>query len=216
MLGVLGILALLPDWLSADGLIAFFGDYAVYGVALVIFAECGLLIGIVFPGDSLIFAVGMFTATGVLSQPIWLSLTLITIAAIVGNMTGYWVGANAGPKLFRRESRFFKPEYVDRTSEFFERYGNRAIIFARFVPIIRTIITALAGVGGMDRNRFFKYSAIGGVIWALVNGLAGYWLGSIPLVHDNLEIALVIIVVVSWIPIVLEGLRIRRDQQSQD
>jgi membrane-associated protein len=115
--------------------------------------------------------------------------------------------------VFRSNSRFFKPEYVDRTSEFFERYGNRAIIFARFVPIIRTVITALAGVGHMDRSRFFKYSAIGGVIWAAVNGLGGYWLGSVPLVRDNLEISLLLIVLISWIPIVIEAMRIRRENQ---
>lgn len=213
---MLSVIALLPSWLSADGLIDFFGAYALYGVAAVIFAECGLLIGIVFPGDSLIFALGMFTATGVITQPIWFSIPLITIAAVLGNMTGFWVGATAGPKVFRTNSRFFKPEYVDRTSAFFERYGNRAIIFARFVPIIRTVITALAGVGHMDRARFFKYSAIGGVIWAAVNGFGGYWLGSVSLVRDNLEISLLLIVLISWIPIVIEALRIRRDSRSQD
>lgn len=208
---MLSVIALLPSWLSADGLINFFGDYALYGVIAVIFAECGLLIGIVFPGDSLIFALGMFTATGVITQPIWVSIPLIMLAAITGNMTGFWIGATAGPKVFRTNSRFFKPEYVDRTSAFFERYGNRAIIFARFVPIIRTVITVLAGVGHMDRARFFKFSAIGGVIWAAVNGFGGYWLGSVALVRDNLEISLLLIVLISWIPIIVEAMRIRRD-----
>ena len=210
---MLSVLALLPNWLSADGLISAFGDYALYGVTAVIFAECGLLIGIIFPGDSVIFAIGMLTATGVISQPIWVSVPVLTIAAIAGNMTGYWIGQTAGPKVFTTGSRFFKPEYVDRTADFFERYGNRAIIFARFVPVVRTIITALAGVGHMERTRFYKYSAVGGVIWVCVNGLGGYWLGSVPLVHDNLEISLLIIVIVSWIPIVVEALRIRRDKQ---
>lgn len=212
---MLSVLALLPSWLSADGLINFFGDYALYGVAAVIFAECGLLVGIVFPGDSLIFALGMFTATGVIHQPIWVSVPLITIAALLGNMTGFWIGANLGPKVFTNSSRFFRPEYVDRTSAFFERYGNRAIIFARFVPVIRTVITALAGVGHMDRGRFFKFSAVGAVIWASVNGLGGYWLGSVALVRDNLELSLLLIVFVSWIPIVVEALRIRRDSKSR-
>ena len=211
---MLSVLALLPDWLSADGLIEAFGDYALYGVAAVIFAECGLLIGIVFPGDSLIFALGMLTASGVITQPIWVSVALIALAAVVGNMTGYWVGASAGPKVFTGNSRFFKPEYVDRTSDFFERYGNRAIIFARFVPIVRTVITVLAGVGHMDRARFYKYSAIGGVIWAVTNGFLGFWLGSVAIVRDNLTIALLIIVFVSWIPLALEALRMRRDRRG--
>ena len=211
---MLSVLALLPTWLSADGLIKAFGSFAVYGVVAVIFAECGLLIGIVFPGDSLIFAVGMFTATRVLAQPLWLSLTLIAIAAIAGNMTGYWLGASIGPRIFTTESRFFKPEYVDRTSAFFERYGNRAIIFARFVPIVRTIITALAGVGHMDRARFLRYSTIGGLVWAIGNGLLGYWLGSVAIVRDNLEISLVLIVAISMIPILVEAYRMRRDGRS--
>ena len=212
---MLSVIALLPNWLTADGLINAFGDYVLYGVLLVIFAECGLLIGIVFPGDSLIFALGMLTATGVISQPIWMSLPLIAIAAIAGNMTGYWVGATAGPKVFTTDSRFFKPEYVDRTSSFFERYGNRALIFARFVPTVRTVITVLAGVGHMERVRFFKYSAIGGVIWAFGNGLLGFWLGNIAFVRDNLTLVLLVIVIVSWIPIIIEAMRIRRDGQSQ-
>lgn len=213
---MLSVLALLPDWLTADGLISFFGDYVLYGVLAVIFAECGLLIGIVFPGDSLIFALGMLTATGVITQPIWVSIPLIAVAAIAGNMTGYWVGRTAGPKVFTAESRFFKPEYVDRTSAFFERYGNRALIFARFVPTIRTVITVLAGVGGMDRGRFFRYSAIGGVIWAFGNGLLGYWLGNVAFVRENLTVVLLAIVIVSWIPIGVEAMRIRRDQRARD
>ena len=211
---LLSVLALLPSWLSADGLIKAFGSFAIYGVMAVIFAECGLLIGIVFPGDSLIFAVGMFTATGVLHQPLWLSLVLVSIAAIVGNMTGYWLGTSVGPRIFTRDSRFFRPEYVDRTSAFFERYGNRAIVFARFVPIVRTIITALAGVGHMDRNRFLRYSTIGGILWVIVNGLLGFWLGSVAFVRNNLEVSLVLIVIVSTIPIIVEARRMRRDGRT--
>lgn len=212
---MLSVLALLPDWLTADGLINFFGDYVLYGVLLVIFAECGLLIGIIFPGDSLIFALGMLTATGVITQPIWLSIPLIAIAAIAGNITGYWVGATAGPKVFTNDSRFFKPEYVDRTSAFFERYGNRALIFARFVPTIRTVITVLAGVGHMDRARFYKYSAIGGVVWAFGNGFLGFWLGNVAFVRDNLTLVLLAIVIISWIPIIVEAVRIRRDSKRR-
>ncbi|MHB0928846.1 MAG: DedA family protein [Candidatus Nanopelagicales bacterium] len=211
---MLSVLALLPTWLSGDGLIKAFGDYALYGVIAVIFAECGILLGFVFPGDSLIFALGMLTATGVITQPIWLSMVLLIIAAIAGNMTGYWIGSAAGHKLFTKQSRFFKPEYVDRTSAFFERYGNRAIIFARFVPIVRTVITALAGVGQMNRARFFKYSAIGGVIWVLLAGLLGFWLGNIEFIRKNFEISLVLIVAISFVPIVIEGLRMRRDQRE--
>lgn len=211
---MLSVLALLPSWLSGDGLIKAFGDYALYGVVAVIFAECGILLGFVLPGDSLIFALGMLTATGVISQPIALSLTLIAVAAIAGNMTGYWLGASIGPRIFKTDSRFFKPQYVDRTSVFFERYGNRAIIFARFVPIVRTVITALAGVGHMDRGRFFKFTAIGGIIWVVGNGLLGYWLGNVDFIRNNLQVSLILIVIISFIPIITEGIRMRREQRN--
>lgn len=211
---MLSVLALLPSWLSGDGLIKAFGDYALYGVVAVIFAECGILLGFVLPGDSLIFALGMLTATGVISQPIAVSLTLIAVAAIAGNMTGYWLGASIGPRIFKTDSRFFKPQYVDRTSVFFERYGNRAIIFARFVPIVRTVITALAGVGHMDRGRFFKFTAIGGIIWVVGNGLLGYWLGNVDFIRNNLQVSLILIVIISFIPIITEGIRMRREQRN--
>lgn len=211
---MLAVLALLPSWLSADGLIKAFGDYALFGVAAVIFAECGLLIGFFFPGDSLLFAIGMLTATGVITQNIVVSAALLTAMAILGNVTGFWIGEKVGPKVFTTGSRWFKPEYVDRTAVFFERYGNRAVIFARFVPVVRTVITAMAGVGHMKRGNFIKYSAIGGVIWGTGVTLGGFWLGSIALIRDHIEIALVLIVAVSWVPIVIEGMRIRRDARG--
>ena len=208
---MLGLLALVPEWLSAEGLIEFFGDWALWGVVLIIFVECGLLIGVVFPGDSLLFATGMLIATGVINANIWLAVVVLTTAAIIGNLVGYQVGRALGPRLFTTKSRIFKTEYVTRTEAFFERYGNRAIVLARFVPVVRTVITALAGVGQMDFRRFAKYSAIGGVIWGTGVTLLGYFLGTIPFINDNIEVALLVIVVVSWIPIVWEGYRIRRD-----
>lgn len=209
------MLALVPSWLTADGLIAFFGDWAMWGVALIIFIECGLLVGVVLPGDSLLFGVGMLIATEVINAPIWLACIVLTIAAIAGNVVGYQVGKALGPKLFTTNSRIFKTEYVTRTESFFERYGNRAIVFARFVPVVRTVITALAGVGHMNRARYLKFTAIGGVVWGTGVTLIGYFLGNVQFIHDNLEIALVIIVIVSWIPLVLEGYRIKKDSASR-
>lgn len=213
---MLAMLALLPEWLTADGLIEFFGDWALWGVVLIIFMECGLLIGIAFPGDSLLFAVGMLIATDVINAPIWLACIVLTSAAIIGNLVGYQIGKAVGPRLFTTNSRIFKVAYVTRTEAFFERYGNRAIILARFVPIVRTVITALAGVGRMDFGRFMKFTAIGGVIWGTGVTLLGYFLGNVPFINDNLEVALLLIVIVSWIPIVYEGYRIRRDSKSND
>jgi len=209
------MLALVPSWLTADGLISFFGDWAMWGVALIIFIECGLLVGVVLPGDSLLFGVGMLIATDVINAPIWLACLVLTTAAITCNIVGYQVGKSLGPKLFTTKSRLFKLEYVTRTEAFFERYGNRAIVFARFVPVVRSVITALAGVGHMDRVRYLKFPTIGGVIWGTGVTLTGFFLGSVQFIHDNLEVALVIIVIVSWIPLLLEGYRIKRDSAAR-
>lgn len=211
---MLAILALLPDWLSAEGLIEVFGDWALWGVVLIIFVECGLLFGVVFPGDSLLFATGMLIAADIINANIWLAVVMLTVAAIVGNLVGYQIGKAIGPRLFTTNSRIFKLEYVTRTETFFERYGNRAIILARFVPIVRTVITALAGVGRMDFRRFMKYTAIGGVIWGAGVTLLGYYAGSVPLIKDNVEIALATIFIVSWIPIVLEAYRMKRGNKN--
>lgn len=211
---MLALIALLPDWLTAEGLIQFFGDWALWGVVFIIFIECGLLIGVVLPGDSLLFAVGMLIATEVINAPIWLACMVLTIAAIAGNLVGYHVGKAIGPRLFTTNSRIFKTEYVTRTEVFFERYGNRAIVFARFVPVVRTVITALAGVGHMNYARYAKYTTIGGVLWGTGVTLLGFFLGSVQFIHDNLEIALAIIVVVSWIPLLLEAYRIKKDSAS--
>lgn len=211
---MLAILALLPDWLSAEGLIEVFGDWALWGVVLVIFVECGLLFGVVFPGDSLLFATGMLIAADIINANIWLAVTMLTAAAIVGNLVGYQIGKAIGPRLFTTNSRIFKLEYVTRTETFFERYGNRAIIFARFVPVVRTVITALAGVGRMNFRRFMKYTAIGGVIWGAGVTLLGYYAGSVQLIKDNVEIALATIFIASWIPLVLEAYRIKRSNRD--
>ena len=130
------------------------------------------------------------------------------------NATGYAIGYQVGPALFKREdSRLFKKAYVDKTHVFFDRYGGRAIVLARFVPIVRTFITAIAGVGRMDFKRFLGYSAIGALIWAVGVTIAGYFLGTIPFIKDHIDLILVLIVVLSVVPIAIEGLRHRKAQQ---
>ena len=203
--------ALLPDWLDPQTLLESLGPYAFWGAVFIIFAECGLLIGFFLPGDSLLFVVGLLIAQGSIPVPIGVAVLILSAAAILGNMTGYWIGAKAGPPLFNKpDSRLFKKEYVDKTHEFFEKYGPRAIILARFVPIVRTFITAIAGVAQMDYRKYVIYSAIGGIIWAAGVTLAGYFLGTIPFVQNNLEIILLAVVAVSVIPIVVEIVRSRR------
>jgi membrane-associated protein len=208
-------LALLPDWLSAEGLFEILGPWAVIGFTLIIFLECGLFVGILFPGDSLLFLTGMLVASGAIDQPLWLVISLLFSAAVLGNIVGYHVGNYFGPRLFTNpNSRFLKPEYVEKTHVFFEKYGAKAIILARFVPIVRTLITATAGVAGMDRKKFYLYSLIGAIIWAIGVTLLGYWLGQIDIVKNNIEIALLLLVFGSLIPIVVEAIRHRKNSKS--
>ena len=209
--------ALGPSWLNAEHLINTFG---LVGILLIVFAECGLLIGFFLPGDSLLFTAGLLVRRGLLDQPIWLVCTLITLAAIAGNQVGYAIGRRAGPALFRRpDSRFFKQEYVDKTYAFFDRHGARAIILARFVPVVRTFITVVAGVGGMDYRRYTTYTVIGGVLWGTGLTLLGYAVGNIDAVANNIEALLIGIVLVSFLPIFLELRRkrsTRRDPRYDD
>jgi membrane-associated protein len=199
------------DWLDPEYLIEAFGEYALWGIALIVFAECGLLIGFFLPGDSLLFTAGLFIAKDYMDQPLWLACLVLTVAAVAGNVTGYWIGHKAGPAIFSRpDSRLFRQEYVDKTFAFFDSYGNRAIVLARFVPIVRTFITVLAGVGKMHFRRFIVYTGVGGVLWATGVTVLGYFLGQIDFVHDNIEAMLLLIVLVSVLPIAVEMWRARR------
>jgi membrane-associated protein len=204
------------DFLDPEHLIAMFGDYALWGVLAIIFAECGLLIGFFFPGDSLLFTVGLFIARDLLAQPLWLACVALTVAAVAGNLCGYWIGRKAGPTIFTRpDSRLFRQEYVDKTFAFFDRYGNRAIVLARFVPIVRTFITVAAGVGKMDLRRYMLYTSVGGVVWATGVTLLGYFLGQFDFVHDHIEAMLVLIVLVSVLPIIVEVVRGRSGRRDE-
>lgn len=210
-------LALLPDWLDPEQIIRGLGPYAFIGVLLIIFAECGLLVGFFLPGDSLLFTAGLMIGTGWIDVPLWLACVLLVIAACVGNLTGYAIGRRAGPALFNRpDSRLFKREYVDKTHEFFERYGARAIILARFVPIVRTFITVIAGVGKMDFRKYAIYTTIGGVLWAAGLTILGFFLGNIAFIRENLEAMVVLIVLISVLPIGVEYLRARSQNRKDN
>ena len=208
--------ALGPDWLDPQNLDRF-GTAAFWIAMAIVFAECGLLIGFFLPGDSLLFMVGLFVASGVIAMPIGVACLLLTLAAVAGNLTGYWIGYRAGPPLFNRpDSRLFKQEYVEKTHGFFDRYGSRAVVLARFVPIVRTFITAMAGVGRMDGRTYAVYSTVGAVLWATGVTLMGYFLGNIPFVKDHIELILIGIVALSVIPIGIETLRSRRSKRAAE
>jgi membrane-associated protein len=206
--------ALGPDWLQPTYILERFGTAAFIAVLVIIFVECGLLI-FFLPGDSLLFVTGLFISTGAIGVPLWLACVLLSVAAVAGNISGYWIGAKAGPSLFDRpESRLLKPEHVVKTHQFFERYGPRAIVLARFVPVVRTFITAMAGVGRMDFRTFVTYSTIGGVLWAAGLTMLGYYLGHIEFVQKNIELIAILIVVLSLLPAVAEWLRSRRQHAA--
>jgi membrane-associated protein len=204
-------LALGPSWLDPEQLLRMLGPYVLVGLCLIIFAECGLLIGFFLPGDSLLFTAGLFVANGLIDSSIWLVCLLLTVSAVVGNVVGYYLGYHAGPALFNRpDSRLFKHEHVDKTHAFFDKYGVPAILLGRFVPIVRTFITAIAGVGRMDPRKYFTYSIVGGVTWAAGVTLLGFWLGRIAFVRNHVELILIGIVALSFLPIVVETVKARR------
>ncbi len=203
--------ALGPEWLNAQTLLERLGPWALWGSVAIIFAECGLLIGFFLPGDSLLFTVGMLTTTGAIKTPLALVCLLLTVSAFVGNVVGYEIGRRSGPAIFNKpNSKIFRKEHVEKTHEFFERYGTRAIVLARFVPIVRTFITVTAGVAQMDRRRYFIYSGIGAVLWATGVTLLGAALGNIPFVRNNIEVMLIAVVLISVLPVGFEFLRERR------
>ncbi|MFE1203111.1 DedA family protein [Streptomyces sp. NPDC058762] len=203
-------LALGPEWISPDYLIE---TFSLPGILLIVFAESGLFAFL--PGDSLLFTAGLFVAQGeFISQPLWLVCTLIVAAAVLGDQVGYMIGKFFGPRLFSRpNSKLFKQENLEKAHEFMDKYGPKAIVLARFVPIVRTFAPIVAGAGRMKYRTFLTYNVIGGVAWGTGVTLAGYWLGQIEFIRTNVEAILVLIVVVSVVPIAIEYLRERKKKQ---
>jgi membrane-associated protein len=193
--------------LSPSHLIETFGTL---GVIAVIFAESGLLVGFFLPGDSLLFTAGLLASQGKLN--IAVIVVGCCLAAVAGDQVGYQFGARVGPALFRRpDSRLFKREYVDRAQSYFDQYGSRTIVLARFVPIVRTFAPVVAGVGSMRWRTFAAYNLVGGVVWAAGVSLAGYVLGeTVPSIDKYLLPIIALIVAVSLLPVVIEYLRARR------
>lgn len=201
------------SFLNPEYLLTQFGAYVIAGLCLVIFIESSIFP--VLPGDSLLFTAGLFIAQGSIHTPLWLVCVLVSVAALLGNAVGYFIGYKAGPALFNRpDSRFFKREYVDKTHAFLEKYGSKAIVMARFVPFVRTFITWIAGIGRMDPKRYFTYTVIGGILWAAGITVLGYFLGQISFIRNHVEGILVLVIVVSVLPMVFEYLKSRREKKA--
>lgn len=187
-----------------------FSGWWIYGVMVaIIYAENAILLGFILPGDSLLFTLGVVSGTGKVN--VWLLMGVLVVAAIAGDSTGYLLGKKTGPAIFSRpDSRLFKQEYVRRTQSFFERYGGKTILMARFVPVIRSFAPFMAGVGQMPYRTFVFYNVIGSFIWVVVLTMLGYWLGNVPWIRENFEKAILIVVFLSFIPAIIEYIRHRR------
>ncbi len=212
-------LALLPGWLSPENLINNMGAWAVLGIMLIIFAECGILLGFFLPGDTLLFVSGLFIASGAIDINLWLFIALVSLAAFVGNMVGYWIGYKIGPPVFSRpNAKLLKREYIDKSADFFSKYGKITIVLARFVPVVRTVATVMAGASRMNVKIYTLYSAIGGVIWITTVTVAGYFLGQIGFIRDNLDLiviaAVVVVICASAFPAVAHWVASRRAKQA--
>ncbi len=203
-----------PDWMDPQWLLERFGSQFFWVSAAIVFIECGLLFPIL-PGDSLLFAVGLFIAEGSIDINIAVACLLLTVVAFLGNVVGYEIGRAVGSPLYEREGRFLKKKYFDDTHAFFEKHGAKALVIGRFVPIVRTFITVVAGVGRMDRRHFFVWSGVGALLWATGVTLVGYFLGqTFPVLKEHLEAAVLLIVAVSVVPMVIEFIRARRGRTA--
>lgn len=186
----------------------------VYGILfLIVFCETGLVVTPFLPGDSLLFAVGSLVAIGALD--LTLVLTLLLAAAVLGDSANYWIGSLVGPKVFtRKHSRFLKKEHLDRTHAFYEKYGGKTIVIARFVPIIRTFAPFVAGIGAMTYSKFFAYNVLGGLVWVVGLVMAGYYFGNLPFVRDHFSIVIFAIIGISLLPALIEIVRHRLQTRS--
>lgn len=216
---LLGIDYLDPDWLLNE-----FGGAFIWVSLAIVFVECGLFFPFL-PGDTLLFALGLFIAgddyhvLGIENRAaeLVISIGLLTIAAFVGNVAGYEIGRRIGPPLYERDGRVMKRKYLDQTSAFFDKHGNKALVIGRFVPFVRTYITVVAGVTMMDRRRFFTWSGIGAVLWVTSITLLGFFLGqTFPALKDNIDYAVLAILAFSIIPFGYEWRKHRRQSHEDD
>ncbi len=207
------------DWMDPNWLLEHFGQELFWLSLMIIFIECGLFFP-VLPGDTLLFAMGLFIASeridvfpGPAGVELAAALLLFMAAGFLGNVAGYEIGRRLGPPLYEREGRILKRKYFDQTTAFFDKHGNKALVIGRFVPFVRTYVTVVAGVTRMARTRFFLWSAVGAVLWVLSITLLGFFLGSaFPSLGENIDKAIVVILAFSLVPIVYEWWKHRRVQ----
>jgi len=192
-------------------IIARYGVWTLAILFAVIFMETGFVVTPFLPGDSLIFAAGTFAARGALNP--WALFVCLSIAAILGDTVNYWIGHRVGAKAYTGEVRWIKKEHMERTHGFFEKHGGRTIFLARFVPIVRTFTPFVAGVSRMPYGFFIRWNVIGAIAWVGIFTVLGYFFGNIPFVQEHFELVIIAIVVISFIPAVLEALKSRKEMR---
>lgn len=193
------------------------GWIAYIVLTIVVFSETGLLVGFFLPGDSLLFVTG-FVCSPALGSAInyFYIVPLLMAAAVIGDTTNYWIGRRTGPMIFNKEdSLLFHKKHLVRTQKFYDKYGGRTLIYARFVPIVRTFAPFVAGMGKMPYLRFLKFSVVGGIGWILSISFLGYRLGKFSIIQRNLEKAVLLVILISFLPIVIEWFRHRREKQAE-
>lgn len=189
-----------------------YGTLTYIFLFIVIFMETGLVVTPFLPGDSLLFAAGTFAALGNLN--IWLLFILLAAAAVAGDSLNYWIGHLIGKRANTGEIKFIKKEYIDRTHAFFEKYGNKTIFLARFVPIIRTFAPFVAGVGEMSYANFFSYNVFGGIVWVALCTFAGYFFGNLPVVKENFSLVIIAIIIISVLPAIFEWIKAHQENKK--
>ncbi|GAA1407081.1 VTT domain-containing protein [Glutamicibacter uratoxydans] len=211
--------AFLPDWLNPAVFLndPALGPWVLLLVCGIVFAETGLLVGFFLPGDSMLFTAGMLIATGTIHIPLWLFAAAIFVCAFAGDQTGYIIGRKSGPAIFKKpDSRFFSQKNVEHAHEFFNKYGGRAVILARFVPVVRTFVPVIAGVAKMNHKTFVLFNLVGAALWGIGVTLLGYWLGQFEWVGKNIDIIFIVIVLISVIPIGFELLKARGNSKKKN
>ena len=191
-----------------DQIISQYGTWTYAILILIIFCETGLVVLPLLPGDSLLFAAGAFAARGSL-DPFVLFITL-SIAAIMGDTVNYWIGRAIGPRIFDRDTRFIKRKHLEKTQYFYQKHGGKAIVFARFMPIVRTFAPFVAGIGAMDYKRFVFFNITGGIAWIGLFVFAGYFFGNVKIVEENFELVIIAIILLSITPPFIEYLKTRK------
>ena len=199
------------DILHPEALLSSLGSLALVFACLIVIAETGLLLGFFLPGDSLLFTVGLMIGSNVIQTPIWVACLAIALSAVLGDQIGYFIGSTTGPRVFKRpDSKLFSSKNAERAEEFFKKYGSKAVIFAHYVPIMRTFIPVAAGVGKMKYRYYLRNDLIGAFSWGIAIPLIGFYLGNIAFIKDNVIVVTLGLVALSFIPVLLEVIKAKK------